>query len=194
MATDVNVPGPSRGSRWTLLIWGGAALLLSLPFFAMQFTSEVNWGPEDFIVMGIMLATVCGVIELVVRLSPNLTYRLATFAAIGAAFLIVWANLAVGIVGSEDNPVNRAFFAALLVGIVGSCVARFRANGMAVAMLATAAAIAMAFVIAVSGVTDEPHVSHWRELIATSIISSPFLVSALLYRRAARQRASAITT
>jgi len=192
MATDVNVPGPRRGSRWTLLIWGGAALLLSLPFFAMRFTTEVDWGPEDFIVMGIMLATVCGVVELVVRLSPSLAYRFATFAAIGAAFLITWANLAVGIVGSEDNPVNQLFFAALLVGIVGSFVARFRANGMAIAMLTTAAAIAIAFVVAVAGVTDEPNVSHWRELIATSIISSPFLVSALLYLKAARQQAANI--
>ena len=190
MATDANIPGARRGSRWTLLIWGGAALLLSLPFFAMQFTSAVNWGLEDFIVMGIMLATVCGVVELVVRLSPNLAYRFATFAAIGAAFLIVWANLAVGIVGSEENPANQLFFAALLVGIVGSFVARFRANGMAIAMLATAAATALAFVVAVAGVTDEPHVSHWRELIATSIISSPFLVSALLYRKAARDQAT----
>jgi hypothetical protein len=186
MATDGQMMKAGRGSRWTLLLWGGAALLLLLPFVAMRFTSEVNWGPEDFIAMGIMLVILCGTIELAVRLSGSKAYRLAVAAAIGGAFLITWANLAVGIVGSEDNPVNQLFFAALLVGILGSIDARFRANGMAAAMLATAAAIAIAFVVAVGGVTDEPNVSHWRELIATTVISSPFLLSAWLFREAAR--------
>lgn len=186
MATDGQTMKSGHGSRWTLLLWGGAALLLLLPFVAMRFTSEVNWGSEDFIVMGIMLALVCGAIELAVRLSGSKAYRLAVAAAIGAAFLITWANLAVGIVGSENNPVNQLFFAALLVGIAGSVAARFKADGMAIAMLATAAAVALAFVVAVAGVTDEPNVSHWRELIATTVISSPFLLSAWLFSRAAR--------
>lgn len=186
MTTDGQMLRHGQGSRWTLLLWAGAALLLLLPFLAMQFTSEVNWGSEDFIVMGIMLAIGCGAIELAVRLSGNMAYRLGIAAAIGAAFLITWANLSVGIVGSEDNPPNAYFFYALLVGIAGSIIARFRPRGMALAMLVTAAAIAIAFVAAVSGVTDEPNVSHWRELIATSVISSPFLLSAWLFSKAAR--------
>lgn len=185
MATDGHMMKAGRGSRWTLLLWGGAALLLVLPFVAMRFTSDVNWGSEDFIAMGIMLGVVCGSVELAVRLSGNRTYRLAVGAAIGAAFLIIWANLAVGIVGSEDNPSNILFFYALLVGIAGAIFARFRAGGMSLAMLATAAAVAVAFVAAVSGTTDEPNVSHWRELIATSVIASPFLLSAWLFRKAA---------
>jgi hypothetical protein len=175
-----------RGSRWTLIIWGGAAGLLLLPFIAMRFTSEVNWGAADFLVMGIMLAVVCGVVELVVRLTGSWAYRLGVFAAIGSAFLITWANLAVGIVGSEDNLANQLFFGALLIGIVGAIIARFRARGMAVAMTAAAVAVGLAFVIAASGATDEPNVSHWLELIATAIIASPLLLSAWLFRKAAQ--------
>lgn len=186
MATGADKLGRRGGSRWTLFLWGGAALLLLLPFIAMRFTTEVDWGAEDFIVMGIMLGVVCGTIELAVRLSGNVAYRFAVVAAIAAAFLITWANLAVGIVGTEDNPANLLFFCALLVGVAGWIIARFRSGGMAIAMLVTACAIAGAFVIAVSGVTDEPNVSHWRELIATTIIASPFLLSAWLFRKAAR--------
>jgi hypothetical protein len=175
-----------RGSRWTWLVWGGAALLLSLPFFAMRFTSEVNWSASDFIVMGIMLGVVCGAIELAVRFSGNWAYRGGVAAAILGAFLISWANLAVGIVGSNDNPANMLFFAALLIGLIGAIVARFRAAGMAVVMLATAAAVALAFVIAVMGPTDEPFVSHWNELLGTAVTTSPLLLSAWLFRRAAR--------
>lgn len=183
MATDGLKAG--SGSRWTLLLWGGAAVILLIPFVAMRFSSEVDWHEDDFIVMAIMLAIACGAVELAVRLTDNRAYRLATAAAIGGAFLITWANLAVGIVGSEKNPSNTLFFFALLVGIVGAIIARLRARGMTVAMLMTAIAIALAFIAAVAGTTDEPNVSHWRELIATTVIASPFLLSASLFRKAA---------
>jgi hypothetical protein len=186
MATDGHMMQSSGGSRRTLIIWGGAAGLLLLPFIAMRFTSEVNWGAADFLVMGIMLAVVCGIVELVVRLSGSWAYRLGAFAAIGSAFLITWTNLAVGIVGSEDNPANRLYFGALLVGLMGAAIARFRARGMALAMTAAAVAVGLAFLAAVSGPTDEPNVSHWLELIATAIIVSPLLLSAWLFRKAAQ--------
>lgn len=186
MATDANGWSRGRGSRWTLIPWGGAACLLLLPFVAMRFTSEVNWSSGDFILMGAVLGLACALVETVVRLSGSWAYRLAACAAIGSAFLIIWANLAVGIVGSENNPANRSFFAALGVGIVGALLARFRAKGMALAMAATAGAIGIAFILAVSSATDEPNVSHWRELIATLVITSPFLLSAWLFRRAAQ--------
>ena len=53
-------------------------------------------------------------------------------------FLLVWANLAVGIVGSEQNPINRLFFAVPVVGIVAALLARFEARGMSRALLAVA--------------------------------------------------------
>jgi len=186
MATDGQMMRHGGRSRWTWLVWGGAALLLSLPFFAMRFTSAVNWSASDFVVMGIMLGVVCGAIELAARFSGNWAYRVGVAAAIVGAFLISWANLAVGIVGSNDNPANLLFFGALLVGVVGSVVARFRPTGMAVAMLAAWAAVALAFVIAVMGQTDEPFVSHWNELLGTIVTSSPLLLSAWLFKRAAR--------
>jgi hypothetical protein len=189
MATDGRIMKIGRGSRWTWLLWGGAALLLLLPFIAMRFTGEVNWTASDFVVMGIMLAVVCGGIELSVRLSGSWAYRLGVAAAIGAAFLISWANLAVGIVGSDDNPANALFFYALLVGFAGAIVARFRPAGMALAMLAAVAGVAIAFAIAASGPTDEPYVSHWRELVGISVIASPLLLSAWLFRKAARDSA-----
>jgi hypothetical protein len=187
MATDGHTMSRGRGSRWTLLIWGGAAVLLSLPFFAMRLQADgVNWTASDFIVMGVMLGIVCGTIELAVRLTGSWAYRFGVIAAIASAFLITWANLAVGIVGSENNPANGLFFAALLVGFVGAIAVGFRPAGMAVVMLTTIAAIAVAFIIAAAGVTDEPNVTHLRELVATAVISSPLLLSAWFFRRAAR--------
>lgn len=176
-----------RRIPWRPIGWGAAVALLALPFVAMQFTREVNWTASDFIVFGAMLLAVGVPLELVARASRNWSYRGAALLALLGGFLTVWANLAVGIVGSEENPANMLFFGALLVGIVGTIVARARAEGMSMAMLATAAALGIAFVIAVAGPTDEPFVPHWRELLGTSVFAAMFLGSAALFRSAARE-------
>lgn len=85
------------GSAWRWLMWGGAAALLALPALAMRFTTEVDWGREDFLVFGAMLLLACVACELAVRLIAGRTGRCVAIAAIGIAFLLVWAELAVGI-------------------------------------------------------------------------------------------------
>lgn len=167
------------GQRWRLFGWGVAITLLAAPFIAMQLNAQgVDWSVEDFVVMGVMLATVGGLIELVVRLTPNRLYRAAIGLALLGTFLTVWVNLAVGIVGSEDNPDNLLFFVALLMGVAGAIGARFRADGMARAMITTAVSIGIAFVLAQLGVRDEPTVKPFVEGAGTSIFVALFLCSA----------------
>ncbi|MFL6730298.1 MAG: hypothetical protein ACJ8E3_08365 [Sphingomicrobium sp.] len=173
---------------WRAIGWGGAAALLALPFVAMQFTSEVDWTLSDFAVFGVMLLMVGVPLELVARMSDNWSYRAAALMALTAMFLTIWANLAVGIVGSDDNPANALFFGALLIGVAGAVIARARAAGMAYAMVATAAALEAAFAIAASGPTDEPFVPHIREFIGTTVFAALFLASAALFRKASRAR------
>ncbi|HEX6604849.1 MAG TPA: hypothetical protein VF027_08230 [Sphingomicrobium sp.] len=181
-----NAPGAGRGFPWRIVGWGGAVALLLLPFVAMQFTKEVNWTLGDFVVFGVMILMVGIPLELTMRMSRNWSYRGGALLALVGMFLTIWANLAVGIVGSEDNPANQLFFAALLVGIVGAVVVRGRPRGMSWAMVATAASLGIAFVIAVSGPTDEPQVPHIRELIGTGMFAALFLGSAGLFGRASR--------
>ena len=98
-------------SLWRKLMWSGAIALLLAPAVAMQFSAEVNWTPADFIVFGTMLAIAGGTVEIAARASRDQAYLIATVIAVGAGFLMVWANLAVGIIGSENNPANLIFFA-----------------------------------------------------------------------------------
>ena len=92
--------------------------------------------------------------------NPGTTqYRLGIAIALFAGAFQVWVNLAVGIVGSEDNPVNQGFF--MVVATAGACAftARFRAEGMARAMVATAGVqtlLALAVATAPSLAQDEP--------------------------------------
>jgi hypothetical protein len=180
-----------RGIPWRFIGWGGAAVLLSLPFLAMQFAdSGVNWSIGDFIFAGIAFATIGGLFEFAVRASSSGTYRLAFALGLLGFFATVWVNLAVGIVGSEENDWNMLFFAALVVGICGAVVARLRAGGMARAMLGTAAALVVAFIVAELGPRDEPTVRPIVEAVGTSVFVMFLVASGLLFRKAARDQSS----
>lgn len=120
------------------VVWGGAAVLLLLPALAMQLSDEVRWSALDFVVFGALLASAGGLYELAARRSGHPAYRAGAALAVGAGFLMAWANLAVGIIGNEDAPVNLAFFGVLAFGLVGAVVARFRARGLAWVLVAMA--------------------------------------------------------
>lgn len=77
-----------------------AALLLLIPLIAMQFTDEVKWTLLDFIVGGFLLLGTGFMCELVMRKVNKINYRITICAAILAAFLLIWAELAVGIFGT----------------------------------------------------------------------------------------------
>ncbi|MBM9595973.1 hypothetical protein [Roseitranquillus sediminis] len=119
-----------------------------LPLLAMNMTDQVNWGPEDFVFAGILVAVICGAYDVAVWATEDPAYRGAVGVALGAGFLLVWLNAAVGIVGSEDNPVNLLYGGVVAVAVLGALLARCRAGGMARAMLATALAQMLVTLIA----------------------------------------------
>ncbi len=161
-----------------VLAWSAAAVILLLPAVAMQFTDEVNWTAGDFILMGMMLLVACGSFELATRVTRSLAYVVASAVAVGAAFLMTWINLAVGIIGSEDNPANLMFAGVLLVGFTGALLALFESRGMARAMLAAALAQALVAVAAVV-------IYKAYTLVISAFFIVLWLTAAALYRRAA---------
>lgn len=127
-----------RRVRW--LVWGGIGGLLLLPAVAMQFTDEVDWTPFDFVVMGLLLGSVGGVFELALRMARSHAYVIGSGIAAGTGFLAVWVNLAVGIIGSEQNPANAMFFAVLVIAFFGAVLAQLQPRGLVRTMQVTAAA------------------------------------------------------
>ena len=175
--------GPVRDGwqRWRIVMWGGAATLLALPLVAMQFTREVAWDGSDFLAMGCLLAAACGVVEFGMRRSRDLRYRAAACVAVLAGLLLVWANLAVGVIGDGANAANLAIFGVPLVALVGACVARFRAHGMAITLAATAATQAVFLPLALRAEDD-------AAIVPIGVFVALWLVSAALFWSAARAR------
>jgi hypothetical protein len=144
--TNTGTLTPSNKWRW--LRWGAAAALLLLPAIAMQFTREVNWDATDFIVMGILMAFPLALYEVASRARQPMAYRLGVAVALAGGFLLIWVNLAVGIIGSEDNPINAWYLAAPMIALAGSSIALFKPTGMMWAMIGAAASLFAIFVYA----------------------------------------------
>jgi len=83
-----------------VIILTSVVILLLIPLIAMQFTDEVVWTSLDFAVMGILLLTTGLMCEIAMRKVKKIKYRIILFIAILGAFLLIWAELAVGIFGT----------------------------------------------------------------------------------------------
>jgi hypothetical protein len=75
------------------------ACILLVPLVAMQFSDEVNWSPSDFVIAGALLVGTGLVFEFVVRKITNPRRRLIFGIVLVFFFLLIWADLAVGIFG-----------------------------------------------------------------------------------------------
>ncbi len=76
------------------------ALILLIPFIAMQFTDEVNWSLLDFVLAGTLLLGTGLICELVLRKVKKTSLRVAICVTVLLILLFIWAELAVGIIGS----------------------------------------------------------------------------------------------
>jgi hypothetical protein len=176
-----------RWSRWGIAAWAVVALILLLPLVAMQFTGEVNWDVADFVFAGALLIGTGITYELAVRMSGDTAYRAAAGVALAAAFILVWVNAAVGIIGNESDDANLMYGGVLAVGIIGALMARFQPHGLARAMFATALAQALVGVIALAaGLGSTGPIWPLDILGATGFFVALFIGSALLFRRAER--------
>ena len=88
---------PNQRSIGILIV---VAILLSIPFLAMRFTSEVNWSAGDFVVAAVLLLGTGLLCELVLRVVKSFKYRIVICGAILLMLFIVWAELAVGLIGT----------------------------------------------------------------------------------------------
>jgi hypothetical protein len=167
-------------SRLRLLGWGSALALLSLPAIAMLAGADgVDWSVGDFIIFAIMLLALGGGIELASARSGNTAYRFGAITACGIGFLTIWANLAVGMIGSEENGYNMAFFAIVLLAAVGAAIVRGTAPGLAkVSFIAGLAQLG----VGAMGYAADP-----RGAVFSMMFAAPWMIASALFSRAARQ-------
>ena len=90
----------NKKNRRLIGILSGIAVILLIPLIAMQFTEEVKWTLSDFLVMGFLLMGTGLLCELVIRKVRKTNWQIAFCLLLLLAFLLIWAELAVGIFGT----------------------------------------------------------------------------------------------
>ncbi|MBD3162047.1 MAG: hypothetical protein GF346_07105 [Candidatus Eisenbacteria bacterium] len=170
-------------------------LLLLIPLVAMQLTDEVVWSPADFILAGILLFGAGLASQRLARKGIHVTYRVAAGVALGAALLLIWANLAVGLIGPEDNPANLLYGGVLLIGFAGAAIARLKARGMAWTLFAMA--LVQASIPMIALILWKPQVTPTEggldAVFVTVFFVFLFLLSGFLFRRASAMRGKGLT-
>ena len=72
-------------------------LLLGIPFIGNIFVDGFNWGFFDFIIMGSLILLFSSGINLVLLRQKSIQYNFTVIGVLVLIFLIIWAELAVGI-------------------------------------------------------------------------------------------------
>lgn len=163
------------------------ALLLMIPLILTLLGSGVDgvgwhWTFFDFIFMGTLLFGAGLVFELISKRMHNGTHRLALVIAVVTGVLLIWINAAVGIISTEDSPVNLMYFGVLAVGFIGAIIGRFQPRGLARALIATAVAQALVPVIALGIIKPQFAPGILKVLVLNAFFAAMWIASALLFR------------
>ncbi|WP_222166443.1 hypothetical protein [Edaphocola aurantiacus] len=163
-------------------------LLLAIPFIAMQFTAEVNWGVGDFLIMGALIFST-GMAYVLLSSSMHIIFKLAAAMAVGTTFLMIWANLAAGLIGAGPNAANLMFIAVVFILIFGSVRSGFTASGMEKSMYATALSLAVLAVIALLGNMDQYPGTSAKEIIGIcGFFAGLYAIAGALFHYAGKGR------
>lgn len=162
--------------------------LLLIPFIAMQFTNEVNWSVFDFIIMGSLISGTCFLFYIMARRSSNFIFRLATSIAILSSFLLIWVNLAVGLIGSGPNIANLMYIAVFAILIGGTYFSRLAPQRLQwVMFIAASSLFVFAIIQLLAKMYEYPGSSIVEILGVNSFFATLFLCAGLLFRLISRQ-------
>jgi hypothetical protein len=172
------------------VVWAIVVVLILMIPLAMQFqpfADEVQW--DEAIAYGVILLIAGGFYELWLWLKTRTSaYRFAFGVGLAGVLLLGWVSGAVGIIGSENQPVNLMYWAVPVALLTGALISRFKPRGMARTLFVAAFVQALVPVVAL---IISPEVS-WGNVgvigvfVVNSIFAVLFVASALLFRHAAQ--------
>lgn len=143
----------------------------------------------DIVLIATLFSGISIAYKLLSRKKEKKIYRFAALLALATAFFVTWVNLAVGVIGSENNPINLLFFLVLIVGIIGASLSHFKPKGMSNTLVAMG--FVQFFIPFIALIINKPSIATSDDLrgvifiiIFNSVFSLLFAISALLFRRA----------
>ena len=161
-----------------------AALLLLIPLAASFVTTEMEWTLSDYILVWVMLMVAGTTYTLVSRLSSDYTYRGAVALSAVTGLFLVWSNLAVGIIGNEDNAINSVYFIIIMVGFIGAFWVRFQSKGLSRVLGGMALMVAgVGSYALLSGMQHVPESSVMQIIGVHMFFTTPLAIAAILFHQ-----------
>lgn len=138
-----NIKSPSTIFQYVIGTAIGAAMLLIIPLTAKLFLEGFEWSGADFFAAWILFFSAGLTYRLVAGRIKNNMYRAAVGLAVFTGLFLIWSNLAVGLIGSEDNPANLMYLGVTAIGFFGAIISKFQPKKMAFVLFSLAFAHAV---------------------------------------------------
>jgi hypothetical protein len=120
---------------------------------------------------------------LLTKSSSNIIHRAAVGLAIGSTLLLIWVNLAVGLIGSGPNAANLMYIGIVAIVIIGTFLSRFTTKGMEQVMFTAAITLVLFAIIQLLAKMYQYPGSSVIEIIGVNaFFATLFAVSGLLFR------------
>jgi len=156
--------------------------LLMVPLVASQVVDGWNWPPGTFVFAYVMFFGTALAYALIARKMGAWAYKAGVGLALVAGFAMGWSTMVR--MSETENPANLVYFGVLTVGAVGAWLARLEARGMALALFAMAAGLAVVGVISVLVSPDVPSGGVPSMALMHGVFVALFTASGLLFRHA----------
>ena len=157
----------------------GALAVFMVPLVASRVVEGWNWNAGTFVFVYVLFFATGTAYALIARKMGVWSYKAGVGLALAAGFALGWSNMVH--VADSENPANLVYYSVLALGIVGACLARLQARGLAYTLFAMAATLALIAVLLPSGAP--PDMAR-RMAIGHGVYVALFTASGLLFRHA----------
>ena len=157
----------------------GALAVLMVPLVASQFVEDWHWGVDGFVRVYILFFVTGMLMALVARRMGVWSYKAGVVLATVAGFALGWSTMVQ--VADSGHPERLWYHSVLVVGVIGACLARLKAPGLAWTLFAMAATLAL---IAATLPSGAPPDMARRMAIGHGVFVAMFAASGMLFRQA----------
>lgn len=157
--------------------------LLMVPLVASRMTPGWNWPPRAFVLVYVLFFGTALAYGLIARKMGAWTYKAGVGVALVAGFALGWSTMVQ--TADSGHPERLWYLSVLVVGFIGTCLARLKAPGLALTLFAMAATLALIAVMLPSGAPPE---MARRMAIGHGVFVVLFLASGLMFRHASLAR------
>ena len=153
--------------------------LLLVQLVASRVVEGWNWPAGAFVRVYVLFFGTGLAYALIARKMGAWSYKAGVGVALVAGFALGWSNMVH--VADSGNSANLVYYSVLAVGVVGACLARLKARGLALTLFAMAATLALIAVMLPSGAP--PDLAR-NMAIGHGVFVALFTASGLLFRHA----------